>query len=240
MPEPSIHEEVFTIRSSEVAPNGKARLSSICDLLQETAGNHALKLNFDISRLNKENLTWVLHRLHVQMDRLPEWREEIKILTWPSSGDTLRAYRDFRITDSDGNELGRCLSYWLMLNTDTRRPVRMPEEVLNLAPRDSDHVLEVKTDRISFNESVYSSKRFHVRRNDLDINRHVNNVKYVEWATEALPDDVEISELDIEFRSECRIGDVVQSECLPMDSNGHKHRITRTDDGKIAAVAVSS
>lgn len=235
-----IHEETFTIRSSEVAPDGKARLSSICDLLQETAGNHALKLNFDISQLNRKNLTWVLHRLHVQMEHFPEWREKIKITTWPSSGDTLRAYRDFRILDAKGNELGKCLSYWLMLNMDTRRPVRMPEEVLAMAPKDTEHVLEVRKDRITYNKSGESSKHFYVRRSDLDINRHVNNVKYIEWALETLPEDTEISEIDIEFRSECRLGDAVQSEYLPVALNGYKHQITRTGDNKIAAVAMSS
>lgn len=241
MPEQDIHEEVFTIRSSEVAPNGKVRLSSICDLLQETAGNHALKLNFDISQLNEQKLTWVLHRLHLQMDRLPEWREEICISTWPSSGDTLRAYRDFKIRDEHGNELGRCLSYWLMLNTDTRRPVRMPEEVLDMAPRDIEHVLDIRKNKLVFDGAPKNTKTFKVRRSDLDINRHVNNVKYVEWALEVLPDDVEVSELDIEFRSECRQNDTVRSECLPdATGNQYRHKIIRTGNDTIAALAVSS
>lgn len=236
------YEEEFKIRSSEVAPDGKAKLQSICDLLQETAGNHALNLNFDISQLKEKNLTWVLHRLHVVMDQYPKWRDRITVKTWPSSGDTLRAYRDFVILNNGGNEIGRGLSYWLMIDTTSRRPVRMPEEVLEMAPADTDHVLDVKSDRIMVEGSVAESKEFRVRRSDLDVNRHVNNVKYIEWALEALPDNHGVTEIDIEFRAECTLGESVNSEYIiphGKDADMNFHQITKSSDRKVATVALT-
>lgn len=234
------YRQNYTIRSSEVSPDGKAKLQSICDLLQETAGNHALELNFDVSQLRQKDLTWMLHRLHVKVDKFPEWRDQISIKTWPSSGDSLRAYRDFLIEDSEGNDLGRCLSYWLMINTKTKRPIRMPEEVLQMAPSNARHVLDIKRDRIDFIGEVEKSKKFKVRRSDLDINQHVNNVKYIDWALEALPANKRVNGLDIEFLSECKEGDEVTSEyTVAKDSDSFLHRIVRTSDGKVAAVAKS-
>lgn len=242
MPELNTYREKYTIRSSEVAPDGKAKLQSICDLLQETAGNQALRLNFDISQLREQNLTWVLHRLHVKMDAFPAWRDEITIETWPSSGDTLRAYRDFVIMDAKDNEIGKCLSYWLMINIESRRPVRIPEDVLKMAPSDTDHVLEVQKGRIDFDKEPAGSKTFRVRRSDLDMNEHVNNVKYIEWALEALPSDYRPEKIDIEFLSECREDDVLISEFTDTEMAGFSkcHRIIRKSDGKVAARAVSS
>ncbi|MGK7370702.1 MAG: acyl-[acyl-carrier-protein] thioesterase [Candidatus Halalkalibacterium sp. M3_1C_030] len=235
------YQESYTIRSSEVSTNGKAKLQSICDLLQETAGNHALKLNFDISQLKDKNLTWMLHRLHVRMDKFPEWRDEITVQTWPSSGDTLRAFRDFIILDSEGNKIGKCLSYWLMINIETRKPVRMPDEVLQMAPSDTEHVLEVKKNRIDFDQEVSGSKAFRVRRSDLDMNKHVNNVKYIEWALEALPSVTEISEMNIEFLAECTEGEEILSEIAKRKNkeNGYCHRIIRKSDEKVSARAIS-
>ena len=236
------YREKYTIRSSEVAPDGKAKLQSICDLLQETAGNHALKLNFDISQLKEKNLTWMLHRLHVKMEKFPGWRDEITVKTWPSSGDTLRAYRDFIIMDERGEQIGQCLSYWLMINIETRRPVRMPEEVLKMAPADTQHVIEVRKNRIEFDEDTGGSKIFRVRRSDLDLNEHLNNVKYIEWALEALPDNSKVSEIDIEFLAECTESDEIISEYAksPADSKGYYHRIIRKSDEKVSARAISS
>lgn len=236
------YEEEFKIRSSEVAPDGKAKLQSICDLLQETAGNHALNLNFDISQLKEKNLTWVLHRLDVAMDQYPEWRDQITIQTWPSSGDTLRAYRDFLIINAEGVEIGRGLSYWLMIDMTSRRPVRMPKEVLEMAPASTKHVLDVKSDRITVEGAVGESKKFRVRRSDLDVNRHVNNVKYIEWALETLTDNHGVTEIDIEFRAECTLGESVSSEYIIPDNNEgdiNFHKITRSSDQKVAAVALT-
>lgn len=229
------------MRSSEVSPNGKAKLQSICDLLQETAGNHALKLDFDISQLREQNLTWMLHRLHLKMDRFPEWRDEITIKTWPSSGDTLRAYRDFIILDQSGNHLGRCLSYWLMINIETRKPVRMPKEILKMAPSDVDHVMDVAKKRIDFDAEPDGAKMFRVRRSDLDLNEHLNNVKYIEWALEALPAELKVSDIDIEFLAECAEGEEVKSEYALSASDNHTyfHRIKRMKDNKVAARAVT-
>ena len=236
------YREKYTIRSSEVAPDGKAKLQSICDLLQETAGNQALKLNFDISQLREQNLTWMLHRLHVKMDAFPSWRDEISIKTWPSSGDTLRAYRDFEIMVANDQRIGKCLSYWLMINVESRRPVRIPEDVLKMAPADVEHVLEVQKGRIDFDKEPSGSQQFRVRRSDLDMNEHVNNVKYIEWALDALPADHRCSEIDIEFLAECTEGDELLSEFADNETNGFSrcHRIIRKSDGKIVARALSS
>lgn len=233
------HIEEYKIRSSEVAPGGKARLQALCDLLQEAAGNHALRLNFDISQLQEQGLTWVLHRLHVQMDRYPSWRDTIKIKTWPSSGDSLRAFRDFIIMDNEDNVMGRALSYWLMMNVNTRRPVRMPQEILDMAPNDVDHVLDIKKERLSPlpEESVSTARDFSVRNSDLDLNRHVNNVKYIEWTLETLCEDVHPAELDIEFHGECSGGQTIRSEAELYDLSS-RHQIIRKEDDRLVALAL--
>lgn len=232
------YREDFTIRASEISPEGKATLPAIAYLLQEVAGNNALQLNFDISQLEAKNLTWILHRLHLQMDAFPEWRDTITIQTWPSGSDRLRAYRDFRILNSDGAEIGRSLSYWLMLDLKTRRPVRIPGEILEMAPKDIEHVLEVKKNRLKVTlRKTNSPKTFHVRQSDLDMNRHVNNVKYIEWALATLDDPQEIREIDIEFRSECRMGDSIKSNAAGIDQSKNIHRLIRTRDEQTAAVA---
>lgn len=231
------YSEQFKIRSNEVDTNGNARLQSICNLLQEVAGNHALKLNFDISQLMEKDLTWVLHRLHIVMDQMPKWRETITIKTWPSSGDTLRAYRDFQILDEDDNEIGRSLSYWLMLNTNSRRPVRMPQEVLNMAPKKVEHVLDIKSDRLSALDESTDSKEFSVRRSDLDLNNHVNNVQYIGWALETLPPGIAIREIDMEFRAECLLGDTVLSEFRAHEHSGYTHELSKKPDHKTVALA---
>ena len=233
------HRETFDIRSSEVYPSQKAKLSSLCNLMQEVAGNHARMLDFDIMSLREKDLTWVLHRLHVQIDRYPEWRDRITIETWPSSGDALRAYRDFVLLDENGNEIGKALSYWIMLNTENRRPVRMPEKILDMAPRDITHVLPVRRNRVDLPGELTFDTTFKVRKGDLDVNEHLNNVKYIEWALEVVDSPLPVHNLDIEFRSECHNGDEVKAGSL-MTKEEVIYAMKRGESDEIVSVARTS
>lgn len=62
--------------------------------------------------------------------------------------NVLPRYRNYRILNEEGNLIGVCLSYWMMINLKTRKPTRMPKDVLDLRLSDIDHVLPVKSDRI--------------------------------------------------------------------------------------------
>lgn len=206
-----IYSEEFKIRANEVDNRGKATLPALCNLLQEVAGNHALQLSFDITDLKKQNLTWVLHRLHIRMQRFPQWRENITIETWPSHGDRLRAYRDYRITGNNGKELGVALSYWMIMDLESRRPQRMPKEVLELGLPDIPHTLPVQNRRFKPEKDIDLTHQVEVRKSDLDMNNHVNNVRYVQWMLDMLPGESHnIKEMDIQFLAESVAGDTIK------------------------------
>lgn len=235
------HSETFTIRASEVGSGGQITLPALCSLFQEVAGNHALKLNFDITQLHEQDLTWVLHRMDIQIDRYPNWREKIMVETWPAAGDALRAYRDYRILDQEGNQIGACLSYWMMINLKTRKPTRMPKEVLDLRLSEIDHVLPVKSDRISSFEEADATKKFVVRKSDLDMNEHVNNARFVEWLMETYDDDKAylIKNIDIMFMRESHAGDMITSERKNEEHQNYRHQLTN-QDGDVLALAACS
>jgi acyl-ACP thioesterase len=237
MSEVRIHTETFTIRASEVNLDGRSTLSALCSLFQEVAGNNAKDLHFDITDMHAQNLTWVLHRMDIKMNEFPKWRQEIVLETWPATGDHLRAYRNYRILDLEGNELGCCLSYWMMINLDTRRPVRIPQEVLDTRLPDREHVLPLKNDRLRPLKEQDKSVEIHVRRSDLDMNNHVNNARYVEWMMEALTlnEEQRIHSFDIIFARESNQGDVITASVVNQPSET-LFQLTN-QDAKVVALA---
>lgn len=229
------HTETFKIRASEVGAGEKITLPALCGLFQEIAGNHALQLNFDITQLHQQNLTWVLHRMDIQVDRYPNWRETIIIETWPAAGDSIRAYRNYRVLDEEGNEIVRSLSYWMMINLETRRPVRMPQEVLDLRVTDLEHVMPIKTTRLKPFENPQEETKIRVRKSDLDMNRHVNNTRFVEWMMETYPEEEasEINGMDIIFLRESLAGDEISSQ-MKKQENIVLHQLINQDGETIA------
>ena len=183
-----IHSEFFSVRASETAPNECMHLSALARLFQEVAGNNAKELSFDITDMHAQNISWVLHRLQIQIERLPKWRENIEIRTWPALGNSLRALRNYEVWDTKGNLIVQSISYWMVMDLGSRTPTRIPKIILTRRLSDRPHTLEPTVNHLrafdpseAEQEITMQSYAYH-----LDINKHVNNTHYIDWMLEIL------------------------------------------------------
>lgn len=232
------HQEEYRVRSYEVDAGGHATLPVIANYFQEAAGKNARDLNFDIGDLHKNGLTWVLYRMHIRIDRFPSRWQHVVVNTWPSSGDGIRAFRDYELMSESGDVLGVGISQWMVLNIDTRRPTRIPKEILDMGLEVEKHMLP--TDKITFPEMEEADRSvsYIVSRNDLDMNQHVNNVTYIEWMTGFMPDDLPIDsqcdEINIQYHHECGLNQEIEISCQSLDNNKYLHQITTTEGTMLA------
>ena len=232
-----IWNETVRVRSYEAGADGCASILSICNYLQEAAGNHAFALGVAIDQLSARNLSWVLSRLRVRMDVYPRWRDEIRITTWPCDVKRLFAHRDFEIHSADGRRLGAATSAWLLLNIQKRRPARMLDVVREFAVMDRPRALGGELgERLSAPPRADAERSFRVRGSDLDVNQHVNNVNYVEWAVESVPPGAgTLADLRVEFLAESVGGDEVVSRCAG-SGQVYQHELVRSSDRKRLAL----
>jgi medium-chain acyl-[acyl-carrier-protein] hydrolase len=236
-PSDKIWNETVRVRSYEAGADGCASILSICNYLQEAAGNHAFALGVAIDQLAAQNLFWVLSRLRVRMDTYPKWRDEIRITTWPCGVERLFAHRDFEIYGPDGRRLGVATSAWLLLDIQKRRPTRMLDVVRNFAVTDRARAFEGDLGtRLAPPPRADAERVFRVRLSDLDVNRHVNNVNYIEWAVETVPPGAgTLIDLQVEFLAESLSGDEVISRCAG-EGQIYQHELVRSSDRKTLAL----
>ena len=77
---------------------------------------------------------------------------------------------------------------------------------------------------------VPEPQQFRARRGDIDMNGHVNNVHYVEWLLEGLPDGrTACRDLDVTFKSETLVGEEVRAEAVEVEPGVFVHRISSID-----------
>ena len=234
--------ESFKIRSNEVHADGKLSIPALGNFLQETAGNSAQQLGFSIEHLLKNNVTWVLSRLKIEMTKLPLWRQAIEVETWPSGYDRMIATRDFRIWSPKKECIGKATSVWMLIDLTTRRPVNVEPFLTNYAKEHPDRSLIIeRDDKIDHLKNKEHTVKFNVRYGDLDLNNHVNNVHFMEWILEAVPSEVReqktLQSIDIQFRAECFYGDRIHSHCEQSDSGLIIHELRREADEKEVARA---
>ena len=181
-----IYETDYSIKSYDVDLNKKLKLSRLFHCFQEAAYQHASVLNLGYQDLIKDNLFWVLARLKVNFVRLPEWNEKVKIKTWPKAAHRLFAYRDFQIFDEQQKNIIQATSSWLVVNVDTKRPVRINRNLDNFKPEIEENALDTKLKKIQIPDNISRSEQRTVKYSDIDLNNHVNNAIYLDWLTDSL------------------------------------------------------
>lgn len=251
MPEKDLNHEYrvpFKIRSYEVNSRQEASIASICDYFQEAAGVHAHHLDFDISHLQERGLTWVLYKMHVRAERFPKRWDDVEVVTRPSSGDGIRAFRDYELLDSNGSRLAAGISQWMVLDIKTRRPVRMPKEVLEMGIEQKEHIIEPDKSPVDPAKGADHQEITTAGIHDLDMNLHVNNVGYIRWVTGYMPPELVegrfCSEVEIQYRSEAVSGDRIGHAFVKEESNREdeirfRHTLSKSSGRKQIATAVS-
>ena len=215
---------------------GRVKTATLCDFLQAAATSHAEILGVGMQDLIGQGLTWMLAKMDIAFGDWPASHEKLALRTWPSGvRGRLICCRDFDMRDAAGRTVLKATSEWVCVNFETRKLARLGPELLTLAPPDAPKV-EVEP-MPSLDEAVFTPAgecRIPVRRADLDINRHVNNVHYIEWLFEPLSDAAYgrmLRHLTIGYHAEALAGDEVTScvkeASLPDGSTATIHTLSR-------------
>ena len=181
--------EPFEAHSYAVDAFGLLSAPALSGWLQEAAGRHADLLGVGVDALQDRGLTWVLARQAVVVDRPVAYGERAEVVTWPSGADRLSALRDFEVRVA-GEVRARAVTQWIVLDLATRKPVR-PGSVLPVElVEQMEHVLPLHSGRPAAPEPPGLERPFTTRYRDIDRNLHVTNASYVEWACEAIPEEI--------------------------------------------------
>ena len=211
------YSKEFTVGSFQVHPNGKLRMNSLADLFQEVAWQHADSADFGRNLL-QDNLSWILYRFDIKATNLPTWGESIKVFTAGRGVDKLFAFREFLITDLQGNPLARAMSSWVLLNIVSKK-IHRAEQVLPVALFDPQLKPDWQPGRIRISGKLLFEEKLKVRFSDLDLNNHVNNTTYIRWVEDLFKDQqIDSSELLINYLAECVLGDQVKLELYKLEN----------------------
>lgn len=231
------HEVCFVLYSYEVDASERLSIRALCQFLQEAADQHATKLGVSMQRLGQEKLAWVLYRLRVEIDLYPSTGAQLVVKTWPTGFDRVTASRDWEVRH-EGRCIARASSHWVMVDLEKRALARIPAWAIELGHQ----LVEVKTPLLDLGRRKPSPVRsaelrhdFAVRRSDLDLVGHVNNVRYVEWALETVPEHTFQTRrprlFDVVYRRESRLGQTVTVETQSLGNGQFAHRLLDRDSG---------
>ncbi|CAM4277716.1 acyl-ACP thioesterase [Streptococcus penaeicida] len=179
------YQESFTMPFDLCDVKHDAKLPLLLAYCLTVSGRQSKALNrSDGYVLDQFNLIWIITDYEVKITRLPVFNETITIKTEAVSYNKLFCYRQFYIYDQEGNQLADILTFFALMNPETRKVATIPEALV--APFESEFVKKM---RRAFKPEALENpieKDYHVRYFDIDMNGHVNNSKYLDWMYDSL------------------------------------------------------
>lgn len=205
----------FTVDAYLSDFRGRATLPMIGGFMLQAATKHAEERGFGYSAMVERNRVWVLSRMAIEIYEYPKNETSFEINTWVAEVNKIFTERCFSFVDESGKEIGFARSIWASIDIETRKPTN----VLELDGL-SDFIDKNKPCPIEGMKKVLAIKdiepidHFFVKYSDVDINGHLNSMKYIEHFVDMFDLSVfkesEIRRFEINYVNEAHYGSKLQ------------------------------
>lgn len=242
-----MYEMIFTPRISEIDTNDKLKITAFLDYLQHIAYKHADQLGVGHRQIFHKGLTWLLLRYTVEISRYPTLDEKIKVTSWVAESNNPKyTLREFEVFDEKNEIICHATTSWLLFDYRKRKPVDFKDYWPNFSA-ETRRALNYDFPGIELPEKIDAKTELKVRKQDLDINQHVNHVAHIHWIMENLPAKVvekyKFEKLEISYKEQGFHGDdiLVETELQKSKDNTIKaiHLITKGKKKKTISKAIT-
>ena len=178
---------------------GNCRLSNLLKIIQEIGARDIANRGFGKDKIFDQGMRWVISRIATKVNRIPAYDEEIEIVTFPEPPKWFFLPRFTSVLDMKGNVLLECETIWAVIDFKTRKPV-LPNAInLDIEYKDEcEKTLGVDSKIIPLETTNTLNRK--ILFTDCDINQHMNNTVYVEWACDLLGGDYLKSKKLVDWR----------------------------------------
>ncbi|MFC2080592.1 acyl-[acyl-carrier-protein] thioesterase [Bacteroidota bacterium] len=202
------------IPSYYVSLNGQPQFYTLASMLLEGAAIHATSLGFGYHDMMRDKVYWVLSRFHIIMHSYPMMDEPVIVETWPKRASKLFFMRDYHMYSGNNRLLASASTAWLILDGNTGRPKKIDAgSSLKDFPVKDLHAIDIMPDKLPGIPEPDRRRSVVALYSDLDINQHVNAIKYIEWIQDCYDEDTykseNVKEFQINYQLETRYGEEV-------------------------------
>lgn len=187
--------------------------------IQEAAGRHAMRQKVGIPHLLLENKSWVILHTHLEFYKKPYWQAQLQLSTYAFAPKGIMAPRVVDAVTEGGEKIFHSYSLWGVVEASNgHHRLINPQMVADKMGIDDGSAFpmpeRLKRFDTSHLECIKTEER-HLHYTDIDINGHLNNLKYSSFVISSLPEEEfengnSIKEMDILFSKELYLDDTVE------------------------------
>ena len=214
----------------DVDYNGVIRTSSLMKYIQSAAQTQLTLNGMSYDELKDMKRAFILSRITMEFTEPIRAYQNLSAITFPCDSRGYSFLRCYAL-ERDGVTIGRAVSMWALIDTETRALVRVNDFELGLQTHEP-HALPLS--RFTMPSVIREVGTYTVNYGDTDQNEHMNNTRYPDMYANFLPmDGKRIRMLSINYLNEAPRAERLR--ILRADSiDGYTYYFrTLREDGKV-------
>ena len=220
--------------------SGRLCMGHLGNNLLNAADFHATGRGFGMKHLLGIKRAWVLSRLAIEMNEMPEQLEHFNVETWIEGAMRYFTQRNFAISGDNGKVYGYGRSVWAMIDTETRQMTdifAIEDGAINSFITSEKPCPIEKGDRVKMSDNAELVRSIKTCYSDIDINGHVNSIKYIEHVIDLwdIPwhQKHRIKRFDIAYVAETHQGDKLHFYKEQTGEQTYCVRLVKTDQNTL-------
>lgn len=187
----------------DVDHNGIVRTSSLMKYIQSAAQTQLTLNGMSYDQLKDMKRAFILSRIKLEFTEPVRAYEKLTAVTYPCESRGYSFLRCYAL-ERGGRTIGRAVSVWALIDTETRDLVRVNDFELGLETHEP-HSLALS--RFTMPTTLKEVGTYTVNYGDLDQNCHMNNTRYPDMYSNFLPlDGKRIRTISINYKNEAPRG----------------------------------
>lgn len=184
-----VFTEKFYIGYSDITKDYTISNTALLKIFENAASMHSHVAKDDITESDGR---WFLTGYHVKITKRPSYGETVTVNTWSRDMKGVQASREFEVYNEKGELCLIAISNWIRINAATQRLERISPELYEAYGSESERTNFNYSwiEKLKESETSEVEKEFHIERNFIDANNHMNNVYYLDLVNNLLPEDV--------------------------------------------------
>lgn len=204
----AILEYEFLTMYADIDNNLEMTNVSLLRYLQELGGLQTKKI---FGGMITPKGVWILLNWKVKRFKEIKWSERFKIKTWPAKHNSVFSIRNYEVYNEAGERVAIASTKWVLMDINTKKLVRDISDVAEKYVEYDKMLFEEDFPKLKEPSDIEYTYKHIVQKRDIDTNGHINNVKYLEIAYEALPNDVyenaKFKNIDIMYKHSAFLGE---------------------------------
>ena len=223
-------EHDFFIGLRDIDFQNNLKIKSMFSFLEDIGGIHSNIAGYGLLDIPEKHKSWVLLNWKLKFIRRPHYSETLKIKTWSRKIDKIYAFRDFEVYDEKGEKIAIATSKWVLVDTQKLTICKIDEEMLKSYTTENVQVFEEEISKLQEPTSYIESCETKVTRDMIDINGHVHNLNYIDFAIQVIPFEIMRNAKEVEVMYKKEIKDNCTIKCFYAIENDYHYAVLKSKD----------